>query len=51
MQELLDNNNAFMYSTPNKSKSIIAERLTKNIKGLNLQKKRQLMIENLMLVI
>ena len=52
MQKWLDDNDTFMYSTHNESKSVVAERFIKTIKGKIYEKNEwQLMIENLILVI
>ena len=50
MQEWLDNNDIFMYSTHNKGKSVSAERFKKTVNA-RIYIKRQLMIANLILVI
>ena len=50
MQEWLDNSNILMYSANNEGKSVIAERFIRTLK-VNMYKKWQLMIANLILVI
>ena len=50
MQEWLNNNDILMYSTHNERKLVFAERCIKTLKTKN-YKKRELMIEHLILVI